>query len=228
MENVSTRQLKKQVLKLLRQPEPAACIAGILGFPLRRVGNPLFSLLYSLDQPIKWRTVSAMGAVVSEMAARDMEPARIVMRRLIWNLNDESGGIGWGSPEAMGEIMAQSRRLAEEFGCILVSYVRPDMNYLEHEDLQKGLIWGLGRLGYARPGLADDAARFLAPFLDSADPVLRGLAVWTAGALPLRFTRRRLEVLTEDRCRFELYRNHRLEKVHIGDLAAESLQTVKR
>lgn len=25
-----------------------------------------------------------------------MDSARIVMRRLMWSLNDESGGIGWG------------------------------------------------------------------------------------------------------------------------------------
>jgi hypothetical protein len=188
------------------------------------VVNPLFSFLYSLDEPVKWRAVSAMGAVVSEMAAREMESARIVMRRFIWNLNDESGGIGWGSPEAMGETMARSRQLADEFACILVSYVRPDMNYLEHEDLQKGVIWGIGRLAYARPGLADEAVRFLSPYLASTDPTLRGLAVWTAGALPVEFTRERIEKLIGDQGTFRLYRNDQLEEVRIGDLAVEYLQ----
>ena len=46
-----------------------------------------------------------MGVVVAGLAEHDMESARVVMRRLMWNLNDESGGIGWSSPEAMGEIM---------------------------------------------------------------------------------------------------------------------------
>ena len=223
-EKISTRRLKKQVLELLRHPDFEYCIAGVLSLPPRRVVNPLFSFLYHLDEPIKWRTVSTMGAVVSEMAVREPESARIVMRRFIWNLNDESGGIGWGSPEAMGEITARNRLLAEEFGCMLVSYVRPDMNYLEHPDLQKGVIWGLGRLAYARPGLADDATGFLEPYLDSTDPILRGLAVWTAGAFPLAFNRRRLEALTGDRSTFRLYRNNRLEKVRIGHLATACLQ----
>ncbi|MEA3417440.1 MAG: hypothetical protein U9R02_15080 [Thermodesulfobacteriota bacterium] len=56
-----------------------------------------------------------MGVVVSNLADHDMESARVIMRRLIWNLNDESGGIGWGSPEAMGEIMARNNRLALPF-----------------------------------------------------------------------------------------------------------------
>lgn len=224
MAHVSTRQLKKQVLELLRHPEAETGIGRILDLPLRRVVNPLFSFLYSMDEPVKWRAVSAMGAVVSEMATEEIESARIIMRRFIWNLNDESGGIGWGSPEAMGESMARSRRLAEEYTCILISYVRPDMNLLEHEDLQKGVIWGLGRLAYRRPALADDAVRFLPPYLDSGDPQLRGLAVWAAGAFPLDFTRKRLAELTVDRGRVRIYRNNQLEKVCIGDLAAETLR----
>ena len=224
MQKISTRQLKKQVLELLQHPDFTICISRILGFPPRRVVNPLFSFLYSLEDPVKWRAVSAMGAVVSEMALGEMESARVVMRRFIWNLNDESGGIGWGSPEAMGEIMAQSRQLAEEFASILVSYVRPDMNYLEHPDLQKGVIWGLGRLAYDRSDLVKDAAAFLPPYLDASDPILRGLAVWTAGALPLASTRKRLDKLTGDPSTFTLYRNNRLEEVRIGKLAVECLQ----
>ncbi len=228
MTNVSTRQMKKQVLELLRHPDSEFCISRIIDYPLRRVVNPLFSFLYSLEESVKWRAVSAMGAVVSEMAAHQPESARIVMRRFIWNLNDESGGIGWGSPEAMGETMARNRLMAEEFACILVSYVRPDMNYLEHEELQKGVIWGLGRLAHERPGLAVEAVRFLLPYLDSADPILRGLAVWTAGAFPLELLRERIKEFAADRRTFRLYRSSQLEEVCIGDLAVESLKSGER
>ena len=86
--------------------------------PGRKAVNPLFSFLYHSDDLIRWHAVSAMGLVVSDLADNDMESARIVMRRLIWNLNDESGGIGWGSPEAMGETMAQHAGLARLFAAI--------------------------------------------------------------------------------------------------------------
>ena len=36
----------------------------------------------------------------------------------MWTLNDESGGIGWGSPEVMGEILAAHKGLAEIQGRI--------------------------------------------------------------------------------------------------------------
>ena len=80
---------------------------------------------------IRWRAVSAMGHVVSRQAENDMPAARIIMRRLMWNLNDESGGIGWGSPEAMGDIMARSAPLTREYHRILISYVDPSGNFLE-------------------------------------------------------------------------------------------------
>ncbi len=102
-----------------------------------------------------------MGMVVSNLADHDIESARVVMRRLMWNLNDESGGIGWGSPEAMGEIMARHSRLAQEFASILVSYINPDKNYIEHEILQRGVLWGIGRLAYERPEFVKDSEHFL-------------------------------------------------------------------
>ena len=102
------------------------------------------------------------------------------------------------------------------------------MNYLEHPDLQPGVIWGLGRLAHARPGLADDAAGFLGPYLEATDPLLRGLAAWTAGALPLESNRQRLQALAGDRCTIRLYRDNRMEEVRIDQLAAECLQKEPR
>ena len=95
-----------------------------------------------------------MGYAVDELARADREAARVVMRRLMWNLNDESGGIGWGVPEATGEIMARNPVLAEEYASILISYLREDGNFLEMEPLQCGILWGLHRLNTCRPGIS--------------------------------------------------------------------------
>ncbi|MGD9194313.1 MAG: hypothetical protein PVH58_20495, partial [Desulfobacterales bacterium] len=117
--------------------------------PPKRAVNPLFSLLCSLDERLKWRAVTAMGQVVSNLAETDLESARVIMRRFMWHLNDESGGIGWGCPESMGEIMARCERLADEYGFVLISYIQPEGNYLEHEILQRGVLWGVGRLAHS-------------------------------------------------------------------------------
>ena len=157
-QKLTHRQLKRIVFELLQLPDLRRSVEQISRFPFRQVVNPLFSFLYSLDEPIKWRAVSVMGAVIARSAEENMESARIVMRRFIWNLNDESGGIGWGSPESMGEAMALNLSLADQYASILLSYINPDGNYLEHEDLQPGVLWGIGRLAHARPGHAQGCA----------------------------------------------------------------------
>jgi len=139
-------------------------MAGLTAIPPRRAVNPLFSFFCSVTPLLRWRAVSGMGVVVSRLAETQMESARVVMRRLMWSLNDESGGIGWGAPEALGEITARHSLLAGEYAHILVSYIRPDGNFLEHPVLQRGLLWGLGRLAHAKPVRAAEALPFVRPF----------------------------------------------------------------
>ena len=213
------RQLKKQILELLSYKDFEKVLTQISGLSARQAVNPLFSFFYNSDELIKWRAVTAMGAVVSNLADHDMESARVIMRRLIWNLNDESGGIGWGSPEAMGEIMARHGRLAGEYHKILISYIMPDGNYIEHEILQRGVLWGVGRLAHARPQLVEDSVLFLLPYMESEDANLRGLAAWTAGLFDCKTTRILLKRLENDQATLTIYLNGKLEKFTVAQLA---------
>jgi len=220
---MGNRHLKKKFLALLRNEEFEKSLEEICLIPIRRVVNPLFSFFYHTDELVKWRAVTAMGVVVARLAYEDFESARIVMRRLMWNLNDESGGIGWGSPEAMGEIMARHDRLAKEYACILVSYINEAGNFLEHEMLQRGVLWGLGRLAHARSELVRDAANYLPLFMRSKDAVHRGLAAWVAGAIPSEMTESLLKHLVTDEARINIFINMNLEERTVGQLAVEAL-----
>jgi hypothetical protein len=220
---MGSRQLKKILPALLKNEEFEKSLEEICLMPARKVISPLFSFFYNTDELIKWRAVTAMGVVVARLACEDLESARIVMRRLMWNLNDESGGIGWGSPEAMGEIMARHDRLAEEYACILVSYINEAGNFLEYEMLQRGVLWGLGRLAHARPDLVRDAAAYLPLFLRSKDAVHRGLAAWVAGAIPSEMTESLLKPLVTDEARIDIFINMNLEERTVGRLAVEAL-----
>jgi hypothetical protein len=218
------RELKKILATLLmREPFPAS-IEPVLGLPGRQVVNPLFALFCSTNQLQHWRAVSAMGMVVAKLAGETIESARVVMRRFMWNLNEESGGIGWGCPEAMGESMARSQQLAGEYGCILLSYLHPERNFIEHPALQEGVLWGIGRLAYAQPSMTVDCAELLTPFFGSPAAALRGLAVWACGPLPDARLTPRLEKLAADRASFLLYRQERLEACSVGELAAQALR----
>jgi hypothetical protein len=170
------RSLKHKVEQLLRAPEFTEQLSVWGQFPARQVVNPLFSYLYSVDEQLKLRAVVALGQVVGRLAGEDLESARVVLRRLIWNLNDESGGIGWGSPEAIGEILAGHETLAREYTPILLSFIREDGSFLELPLLQRGVLWGLARLAAVRPQLLQDAGPYVAAFVNSADQPSRELA----------------------------------------------------
>jgi hypothetical protein len=192
------RNLKGKVLDLIRSDNFDQRLNELCKLRARQVINPLFSFLCSSDESIKWRAITAIGAVVANLADEDMESARVIMRRLMWQLNDESGGIGWGCPEAMGEILACHEGLAKEYAHILISYTRPGGNYLEHEVLQRGLLWGIGRLSRVRPELVKNAAQYIIPYLKSPDANVRGLAAWIMGLLEVKEARPSLEQLTDE------------------------------
>jgi hypothetical protein len=215
---MSGKELKKKILQILTHNDFEKGIMEISGFTARAVVNPLFSFFYNRDELIKWRAVSAMGLVVSNLADHDLESARVVMRRLIWNLNDESGGIGWGSPEAMGDILARHEGLAKEYHRILVSYITPDRNYIEYELLQRGVLWGVGRLAHARPHLVNGVAHLLHNYMKSTDPTLRGLAAWIARLFDCETTSRLLKRLENDQATLTFYSGGKLEKRTVAQL----------
>ena len=217
------RQLKKKILELLDSDDLEQSLDEICQLPARKAVNPLFSFFYHTNELINWRAITAMGAVVSGLADQDMESARVVMRRLIWNLNDESGGIGWGSPEAMGEIMARHSKMAEEYAFLLVSYVNEGGNYLEHPILQRGVLWGLGRLAHSRPRLVNHAAPFLLPYMRSEDAYHRGLSAWAAGALDSDLTKSLLQHLCDDNAVINIFIDMNLIEITVGQLVRKAL-----
>ena len=220
---ISSRQLKKRIQKLLLQKDLESGLTQIGRMPARKAINPLFSFLCSPDELLKWRAVTAMGEVVDRLADMEMESARVIMRRYMWQLNDESGGIGWGCPEAMGEIMARNENLADEFWCILISYIQPDGNYLEHEALQRGVLWGLGRLAHARPQLLKTSTDYLHPYMQTDDPYLRGLAAWAAGALRNKNTSALLNQLRDDSAVLSIYLDGHIIRRSLGEIAKTTL-----
>lgn len=225
---VSGRELKRMLAALLVADTFPSSLDAVDDLPGRRIVNPLFAFFCDADALRRWRAVTAMGRVVSRLADENLESARVVMRRFMWNLNEESGGIGWGCPEAMGECMARCGRLADEYACILSSYLHPERNFIEHPALQEGVLWGLGRLAEARPGCMAGGAELLAPFLGSPVAALRGLAAWAGGPLADARLAPLLENLTDDRASFQLYRGEHLELCSVGDTARQALGSMRQ
>jgi hypothetical protein len=144
----------------------------------------------------------------------------------MWMLNDESGGIGWGAPEAMGEIVACHAGLAREFAPILISYAWEEGNFLEYEPLQRGAVWGLGRVAQEKPEMVRDAVPHLISFLESPDATIRGLSAWALGLLRAEAARPRLEKLREDDAEIPLYVDGGLIRRRVKDLANDALVSI--
>jgi len=222
---MSRRTLERnRFLERLRAGEIDSAAAELRRLPGRRFVNPLRSALCS-DERAKWSAVTLLGLLTAELADRDLESARVVMRTLMWNLTEESGGIAWGVPESMAEIMTCHEALADEFAPILVSYTRHDGNFLEYEPLQRGAVWGIGRLAGARPELlrAHQAERYLIPYLESDDGTVRGLAGWALGWTGTKRASARLEALVGDPEEVRIYLDRKLVTSSVGELASQAL-----
>ena len=169
------KALRRAVRKALLSEDFNPDLPDFHQSPPRRLVRPLVSFLGDSDSNLKARAIKALGRVTTRLADQDMEEARVVVRTLMWNLTEECGTIGWGMPEAFGEILSQHPGLAKEFAHVLVSYIREDGNYLEFEPLQRGAVWGIARLAEVHPKLLSDldALQYLKPLLDCENEDIR-------------------------------------------------------
>ena len=235
------RKIKKEVIALLAGNDLAHAREELEKYDEQGLVNPLFSALCRPEEMLRWHTVTIFGEVLARLADKDMDAARIVMRRYLWSLNDESGGIGWGAPEAMAEAMYHHDRLCDEYLHMLISYMRPDGplehqdgNFLELPELQRGLLWGISRLAEKRAELLveKDVVPDLLAYLSSNDATVRGLAVQALGLLAADESVAQVQQLLGDNRSLRLYRDGEIRVVTVAELAdaalirAESLQAV--
>ncbi len=149
--------------------------------------NPLLAFLNRPE--LRHKAAWSLGRAVALIAAESMEQARVIMRRMMWSMNEESGNLGWGIPEAMGCILAESPELAREYGRILLSYGHDtgiEDNFVDHAPLRRGVRWAIGRFAAARPEAALRALPQMVAALDDPDPEAAGLAAWALGQLAAR------------------------------------------
>jgi HEAT repeat protein len=221
---------KKEIFGLLKSPDFIRQLHSLKDFPFHKTLNHLFSALGSEDEEVKWHAVTATGRLVADLAIRDPEASRNILRRMMWSLNEESGGIGWGFPEAMGEILAGNQNLAREFAPLLVSYIQPEGNFLEFQPLQQGALWAIGRLADAFPSLLTPlkTGKSLLPFLESRSSAARGDAIQALGLLGDEQSLPRLKELLQDREVVRLYRGGKFIFRPIGELAQEAIERIKK
>jgi len=229
---MSRLKLKRDIVRLLQEPDLANIFSNLQEYSGKKLINPLFSCLCHPQETIRWHAVSAFGNVVPGIARENLEDARIVMRRFLWMLNDESGGIGWGVPEAMGEVMSQHEQLAAEYVHMLVSYTLDDGpelfqdgNFLELGTIQPGLLWGLCRMAEEHGDLLVEhgVTQNLAYYFSSTDSQVRGQACRLSELLGLSIFKTLISGLVNDRTQVKLYRKGDFMEYTVSDLAQKAL-----
>ncbi|HAS90050.1 MAG TPA: hypothetical protein DCS48_12215 [Desulfovibrio sp.] len=225
------RRIKKEVMEVLADENWESRFEELMEkYSMQDLISPLFASLCATKIIVRWHGVTCFGKVISRMVEEDAPKARIVMRRIMWMLNEESGGCAWGVPEAMGEIAAVNDLMGKEYGKILLSYSHEDEdgpeNFLEFPILLRGAVWGVARMAQDRPQIAAQATDDMIRFLSYPDAVIQGTACWALGALNATQSVKKLDALADNDTVIDIYKDSSLQSVTVGRLAQEALERI--
>jgi len=229
---IQRRTMKKEILALLEESSPPEIFSGLERYPQDRLANALFSAICSTRERTRWNAVFAFGQLAANLAVADLEPVRIIMRRFLWSLNDESGGIGWGAPEAMAEIMFRLEPIRKEFLHMLLSYVLEDGeelyqdgNFIELPFLQRGVLWGIMRLAAEYPDeiLAAFDPTNLGFYLESPDSHVVALAIFCLTNLGIARFRNKIESFATSRIPVRICLYPEVVELSLGEIARNHL-----
>jgi len=181
-----------------------------------RVVRALVSLLYDPEELLRWRSVSALG----HLAGTHPELAQPLVTRLYWSLNDETGGIGWMSAPALGEIGRRAPRLVRD--C-----VRPLVHYLDEPFLLAGALWAIGRLAPAYPVETREMVSEVALHCAADDPAVRAHAAYALGEVGDAQAQAALGALAQDQTPARLYRDGLLVTKQVREWAGEAFAKLR-
>jgi len=179
--------------------------------------------LYSLEERLRWSAVEA-AAKLMELWWKSgrQEKVRQYVRTLFWSMNEESGGIGWSSPQAVAEIIATIPEIAEPYGSMMIAHT------IDEPPLVNGCLWGIGRMGRL---IADSLAFFqkqiLATFLID-DARTLGLATWAMGEAGFSPAKPQIEKLSSRAEPVAIYINGEFTVRTLHDWAAGSLMKMRQ
>jgi len=130
----------------------------------------LSSLLYDREALVRWRAIEALGKVSKIIFEADPEKVRRQIRRILWLMNDESGGLCRNGPETIGEIVYNIPALIGEYGPVLASF-------LDEEPFEAGARWAVARIAKIDSAIFKNSISILVKSLDDPDPAVRGFSL---------------------------------------------------
>ena len=147
-------------------------------------------------------------------AQTDAEPVRKIIRTLLWNMNDESGGLIWNGGEAIGAILVRLPALIDEYGRILASFIH-------EEPFERGTHWALTWIAPLRPEVFVDVTDQIAKAQTDPDPHIRAFAFKTLLALRSD-AKKPADSIFQDETQIEFY------DLHTGQLTTTTVARFAR
>jgi hypothetical protein len=188
-----------------------------------RYWHALRLYFYETDENLRWPAIEAVAELMGRWWHESRrERVHEYIRRLLWLLNDESGGMGWSAPETIAETIIRIPELLEPYGHIMISYV------LKGQGLLNGSLWAIGCLGkQVKEALYIYQDKVLAAF-DSDEPETLALAAWAMGATDFAPAVPRLEMLRDRKEIVRIYIDGHFKEKSLGGWANEAIAKICR
>jgi hypothetical protein len=134
--------------------------------------------LYDIDERLRWPAIETVALFMQRWwQAGKEDKVRQYIRTLFWSMTDESGGIGWSSPQAVAEIIVHIPEIIDPYGSMMIAYS------IEEPPLVNGGLWGIGRLGERITGAVDFFRDKVLAVFEINDIETLGLASWSMGEI---------------------------------------------
>ncbi|TAN43319.1 MAG: hypothetical protein EPN22_10320 [Nitrospirae bacterium] len=211
VKNIQASGSKRKTKELIREwleTNDLEAIA-VLSLSDKSVIKTLIAMSYDKEIVSGWRAMEAMGIVARELSRESVEVVRDAIRRLLWSMGEESGGIGWSAAEMLGEIIMNNPGAFSDIVPIVWSFKDEEM-------FRAGVVRAMGRVGSVRPDLVLFALPEMRPLLDDPNPNVRAQTAWALGVLNDKDSVGMLTALSRDEAAVDFYQDGELHKSTVG------------
>lgn len=212
------QSLKKTIHHALEKNDFDAVIS--LAKENRKVLSLLVRMAYDKDTLVGWRAIKAIGLASKTLVKTDYDFLRETIRKLLWSLSDESGGIGWAAPEILGEIVsADPERFSDIIPLIAEVYD------IEEKVFRPGILYALGKIAEVSPELVIPFRGLIKRALsEEGEPLSRVFALDLLKTLKSRLGKEDMDNLADimqnlmtDHSESWVYKNDRFTCIEIGE-----------
>ena len=215
------KTVKQQVRDLLYQRDHDRLVE--LCEENRKVWTELRFRLFDMDEKIRWSAIEAVAQFMKHLWREgETEKVRVYMRTLFWSLNDESGGIGWSSPQAIAEMIVNIPEFLDPFVSMMIAHT------LDEPPLVQGGLWGIGRLGKRAAESVEFFKDLVLAVFQNDDPQTLSLAAWASGEAGFRLAVPFLEKLLKRHEVAKIYFDGDFHEKQLGQWAREALSKLKK